>query len=350
MSSQEDALYFDYTDGPSAGSITVEEEVYIPDWVFAATNKGIDLQWDLYDSGASHHMSPCRGDFVNFREIPMKSLTVANSESFVATGTGDMIITTPHGEERIKIQLTHILYTPAVGFTLVSIGHIDDTGFYSTFGGGQCEIRAPDGRLIGKIPKTGGVYRSPHASAISMGLVGIQQVSLKDLHRWMGHINVCAVKDLVKHGVIDGIVLTGDIQDFECRACQIAKGCRKSIPKIREGGRATKFGGEVHSDLWGPACKPTFGSRIYYISFMDDWSQWTTVYLLTNKSDAFNTYKSFVAWVETQMEKKIKVLHSDHGGEDMSEEFTTFLDRKGTERKLTVHDTPQENGVAERLN
>lgn len=50
------------------------------------------------------------------------------------------------------------------------------------------------------------------------------------------------------------------------------------------------------------------------------------------------------------MEKKIKVLHSDRGGEYMSEEFTTFLDRKGTERKLTVHDTPQENGVAEQLN
>ena len=25
--------------------------------------------WDLYDSGASHHMSPCHKDFVNFHEI-----------------------------------------------------------------------------------------------------------------------------------------------------------------------------------------------------------------------------------------------------------------------------------------
>ena len=242
---------------PSTSSI---RKVYIPDWVFATTNKGIDLQWDLYDSGASHHMSPCRGDFVNFWEIPMKSLTVANSKSFVATGTGDMIITTPHGEERIKIRLTHILYTPAVGFTLVSISCIDNAGFYSTSGGGQCEIRAPDGRLIGKIPKTGGVYRSPHASAISMGLAGIQQVLLEDLHRQMGHIDVHAVKDLVKHSVINGIVLTGDIQDFECRACQIAKGHCKSIPKIHEGGRATEFGGEVHSDLWGPVRKPTLAA------------------------------------------------------------------------------------------
>ena len=34
----------------------------------------------------------------------------------------------------------------------------------------------------------------------------------------------------------------------------------------------------------------------------------------------------------------------------MSEEFIQYLEENGTERKLTVHDTPEENGVAERLN
>jgi hypothetical protein len=48
--------------------------------------------------------------------------------------------------------------------------------------------------------------------------------------------------------------------------------------------------------------------------------------------------------------KKIRVLHSDRGGEYLSEQFNSFLENKGTERKLTVHDTPEENGVAERLN
>ena len=74
------------------------------------------------------------------------------------------------------------------------------------------------------------------------------------------------------------------------------------------------------------------------------------IYLLTNKSNAFDAYKTFVAWVETQLMKKIKILHSDRGGEYLSKEFTSFLNKKGTERKLTVHDMPEENGVAERLN
>ena len=232
----------------------------------------------------------------------------------------------------------------------MSVGRIDNAGFYSTFGSGRCEIRAPDGCLIGKIPKSGGVYRSPHISLVSTALAGIRQVSLDELHRRMGHIDVRAMRDLVKHGAIDGIVLTGNIKDFECCVCKIAKACHKSVPKIREGERAVEFGGEIHSDLWGPACKATFGGQLYYISFTDDWSRWTTIYLLANKSDTFDAYKTFVAWVETQFMKKIKILHSDPGGEYLSEEFTSFLNKKGTEHKLTVHDTPEENGVAEQLN
>ncbi|KAF8636180.1 hypothetical protein AX14_010457 [Amanita brunnescens Koide BX004] len=119
----DDGLNFNYTDGPSAGGLTInDDKVHIPDWVYAATNKGIGPQWDLYDSGTSHHMSPCRNDFVNFQEIPPKSLTVANSESFTATGTGDMIVMMPNNNEKIKIRLTRVLYTPDVGFTLVSVG------------------------------------------------------------------------------------------------------------------------------------------------------------------------------------------------------------------------------------
>ena len=126
---------------------------------------------------------------------------------------------------------------------------------YSTFGGGRCEIRVPDGCLIGKIPKSGGVYQSPHISPVSTALAGVWQVSLDELHRRMGHIDVHAVRDLVKHGAIDGVVLTGNIKDFECCVCKIAKACRKSVPKIQEGEWAVEISGEIHSDLWGPATK-----------------------------------------------------------------------------------------------
>ena len=46
----------------------------------------------------------------------------------------------------------------------------------------------------------------------------------------------------------------------------------------------------------------------------------------------------------------MKCLHSDRGGEYLSDEFSAYLKAAGTTRKLTVHDTPEHNGVSERLN
>jgi transposase InsO family protein len=79
-------------------------------------------------------------------------------------------------------------------------------------------------------------------------------------------------------------------------------------------------------------------------------SRWTSVSLLRFKSKAFEAYCSLAAWVRTQKNVEIKCLHADRGGEYLSETFINYLEKHGTERKLTVHDTPEENGVAERLN
>jgi len=71
---------------------------------------------------------------------------------------------------------------------------------------------------------------------------------------------------------------------------------------------------------------------------------------LCTKDEAFNAYKFFEAWANMQFDTKIKHFRSDRGGEFTGDEFTRYLNSKGTEHKLTVHDTPKHNGVAERLN
>ena len=46
----------------------------------------------------------------------------------------------------------------------------------------------------------------------------------------------------------------------------------------------------------------------------------------------------------------VKTLFSDQEGEYTSKEFKDYLARKGTKDRLTMHDTPEQNGVAEQLN
>jgi hypothetical protein len=84
---------------------------------------------------------------------------------------------------------------------------------------------------------------------------------------------------------------------------------------------------------------------------MDDATRYTVVYLLRTKDQVLKSYKSFKAWAITQQHcNSIKVLRSDRGGEYLSNDFDKHLVAAGTARCLTTHDTPQLNGIAERLN
>jgi len=94
----------------------------------------------------------------------------------------------------------------------------------------------------------------------------------------------------------------------------------------------------------------SYNGKSYYVSFTDDYMRWSTIYCISKKSQVFEKYKEFEAWLKTQHRKSIKLLQSDRGGEYMLDEFTKHLKNNGTLQSLTVHDTPEENGLAERLN
>ncbi|CAL9030129.1 unnamed protein product [Prunus brigantina] len=54
--------------------------------------------------------------------------------------------------------------------------------------------------------------------------------------------------------------------------------------------------------------------------------------------------------IETQSGRKIKTLRSDNGGEYKSDPFLKVCQDEGIVRHFTVRETPQQNGVAERMN
>ena len=62
---------------------------------------------DLYDSRASHHMSPHRQDFASLSEAKMM-LNATNQQTFRAKGVGEMVIPVPNppgADMRIRLNL-----------------------------------------------------------------------------------------------------------------------------------------------------------------------------------------------------------------------------------------------------
>ncbi len=175
-------------------------------------------------------------------------------------------------------------------------------------------------------------------------------MSIDKLHRCLGHVSHARAKFLVDKGLILGIELDPDSRPTVCESCEWAKGQRKAIRKERATERAAAVGDEIHSDIWGPSPVESINRKRYYISFTDDHSRFTHVYFLSSKDQAFRAYVEVEAWYLTQLGIQLKCLHTDRGGEYLSAEFSNHLKLMGTIRKLTVHDTPEYNGVAERLN
>ena len=71
--------------------------------------------------------------------------------------------------------------------------------------------------------------------------------------------------------------------------------------------------------------------------------------MLKHKSEAFNKFLEWKTLVENSSGHKLKVLHTNNGGEYMSTEMKSFL-KKGVHHELTVPKIPEQNGIAERLN
>jgi transposase InsO family protein len=94
----------------------------------------------------------------------------------------------------------------------------------------------------------------------------------------------------------------------------------------------------------------SLGGFMYYVIFIDDFSQKTWIFFMKTKDEVFNRFQEFRAQVENLTGKKIKVLRSDNGGEYTSRDFSDFCKEAGIKRELIVPYNPQHNGVAERKN
>ena len=86
------------------------------------------------------------------------------------------------------------------------------------------------------------------------------------------------------------------------------------------------------------------------MTFIDDYSRYTRVYLLSSKYEAENMFKKFKTKVENQKNKKIKRLRFDRREEYGSALFKKFCEENGIIQEATARRTPEQNGIVEKKN
>ncbi|GKA08719.1 retrotransposon protein, putative, ty1-copia subclass [Tanacetum coccineum] len=147
----------------------------------------------------------------------------------------------------------------------------------------------------------------------------------------------------------DGLLKSTDEESFDkCVSCLSGKMRRKPFPHRTE--RANDLLGLIHTDVRGPLRHVFRQGASYFITITDDYSRYGYVYLLKHKHEVFETFKVFKNEVENQLEKTIKALRSDQGGEYISQEYKDYLKACGIIQQLTPPYILQHNDVFERRN
>jgi transposase InsO family protein len=103
-------------------------------------------------------------------------------------------------------------------------------------------------------------------------------------------------------------------------------------------------------DLFGPVAYLSIGGSKYGLVIVDDFSCFTWVFFLQDKSETQGTLKRFLRKAQNEFELKVKKIRSDNGSEFKNLQVQEYLEEEGIKHEFSAPYTPQQNGVVERKN
>ena len=110
---------------------------------------------ELYDLGATRHISPYQNDFTTYSEfVTLLFLKAANGQQFPAIGSGNMVVSTPNGNGHSKLTLENVLHVLSVGYMLVSLGALDSLRYCIAISGGHLNSQSSTGDRVAHIVQT----------------------------------------------------------------------------------------------------------------------------------------------------------------------------------------------------
>ncbi|OQV11365.1 Integrase core domain-containing protein isoform 2 [Cladophialophora immunda] len=312
----------------------------------------------LIDSGASHHMTYSRTNFINFRKGSMTARLADHSE-IEAEGCGDVIIDCNLDGVTVPIRFDNVWYFPDLGVNLLSIHALKEqemvavlervpglanTGLYK--GNKRIASVLKEGRryLLGtkdNVSPLVEIHREDSISALSVR--GGETARL--WHRRMGHLSPDYLNRLKK--VADGVDFT-DSFGKPCEDCILANQPR-APRKGTTSGLSTRPNQLIHTDLAGPITPASINGSKYVMTITDDYSRRVVLYFLKNKSEASHWMKHYVN-LATNTSMPVAFVRVDNGGEYEGSTLLSYLREAGIYQEATVPYSPESNGVAERLN
>jgi hypothetical protein len=223
------------------------------------------------------------------------------------TGTVDLKFTSGK-----IVQLKNMHYVPSIHKNLVSGTLLCRDGFKVVLESNKLVV-SKSGQFIGKGYDCVGLFCF---SLLDFNNKSVNHIcaNVDDLvsiwHSRLCHINFGSMSRLATMSLIPNITI---VKGSKCHSCVQSKQPRKPHKAVEERHLAPLE--LIHYDLCEMNGVLTKGGKRYFMTLIDDVSRFCYVYLLKTKDEALDYFKIYKAEVKNQLERKIKRLRSDRGGE-----------------------------------
>jgi Integrase core domain len=130
-----------------------------------------------------------------------------------------------------------------------------------------------------------------------------------------------------------------NLDSSDCDIYKLSKQTRLLFPLSTS--VSEKYFDLIHSDVWGLAPIDSYNHFKYFITFIDNFSRTTWVYLLKAKNEVFSYFQEFYKFVENKYNAKIKIFRSDNGTEYVNKKLLEFFKQKRVVHQTMCVNTPQ---------
>ena len=98
---------------------------------------------------------------------------------------------------------------------------------------------------------------------------------------------------------------------LECESCQLGKHARISFPELLESSTKSHFK-LVHTDVWGSSRTTSILGFRYFVTFIDNFSHCTWLYLMKSRTKLFLVFQKFFTEIRNQFHISICILCNDN--------------------------------------
>lgn len=142
-------------------------------------------------------------------------------------------------------------------------------------------------------------------------------------HKRFGHINFNSLEKLIKGNFVKGIDNKISIDKVDsCEPCTLGKMSQLPFGSRTKSNRMFEI---VHTDICGPITPPSHDGHRYFVTFIEEFSNFTMTYLIKEKAEVFEKVQEYFFTIKSMFNIQISKLRCDNGGDTTLSNFIKIM-------------------------